>query len=112
MNDTFNIQGPAVREEQLVDLYRASQTQPSSWRGISDQVMGGVSSASVLQDVRQDVSCSCLVGRTYLDNNGGFVQMRLEIEPDWLAQSVNGFARSCKAMIKQALIAASLGVKH
>lgn len=90
MNDTFNIQGPAVREEQLVDLYRASQTQPSPWRGISDQVMGGISSASVLQDVRQNASCSCLVGRTRLDNNGGFVQMRLEIEPDWLRADYQG----------------------
>ena len=90
MNENFKIQGLAVPEEQLVDLYRSTQNQPSPWKVISDQVMGGVSSALLQQDVRQDSSCSCLIGRTSLDNNGGFVQMKLDIARDELRADYQG----------------------
>lgn len=90
MNDNFKIQGLSVTEEQLFDLYRSAQDQPSPWMVISDQVMGGVSSAVLQQNVQQDSSCSCLIGRTSLDNNGGFVQMKLDIEPGNLPADYKG----------------------
>lgn len=90
MNEHLKIQGPAVPEEQLIDLYRSAQDLPSPWIVISDQVMGGVSSAILQQDVRQDSSCSCLMGRTRLDNNGGFVQMKLDIKPGDLRADYKG----------------------
>ena len=80
MNENLKIQGLAVPEQQLVDVYRSAQDQPSPWMVISDQVMGGVSSAALHQDERHNSNCSCLIGRTSLDNNGGFVQMKLDIE--------------------------------
>lgn len=90
MNDNLKTQGLAVPEEQLIDLYRSTQDQPSPWTVISDQVMGGVSSAQLQQDVRQDSSCSCLIGHTSLDNNGGFVQMKLDIARDQLRADYQG----------------------
>ncbi len=79
MNENLKIQGPNVPEEQLIDLYRADQEHSSPWMVISDQVMGGVSSAQLQQDQRHHSNCSCLTGRTSLENNGGFVQMKLDI---------------------------------
>lgn len=90
MHENLKTQGPNVPEEQLIDLYRSTQNQPSLWKVISDQVMGGVSSARLQQDVRQDSSCSCLIGRTSLDNNGGFVQMKLDIARDELRADYQG----------------------
>src|SRR5690554_1979716 len=90
MNEHLKTQGPAVAEEQLIDVYRSTQGQPSPWLVISDQVMGGVSTAALHQDQRQNSNCNCLVGRTSLDNNGGFVQMRLDIDPDWLRPDYRG----------------------
>lgn len=81
MNENLQTQGPAVRAEQLIDVYRTQESVPSPWVAISDQVMGGVSTAELRQGERHDSVCSCLTGRTRLENNGGFVQMKLEIEP-------------------------------
>lgn len=90
MHENLKIQGLAVPEEQLVDLYRSTQDQPSPWMVISDQVMGGVSSALLQQDQRHNSICSCLTGRTSLDNNGGFVQMKLDIKPGELRADYKG----------------------
>lgn len=81
MNEHVETRGPSVGEEQLIDVYRAHQGEPSPWTVISDQVMGGVSSAELRQDERHSSACTCLAGRTRLENNGGFVQMKLEIGP-------------------------------
>ena len=90
MNENLKIQGLAVPEEQLVDVYRSAEDQPSPWMMISDQVMGGVSSAVLQQDQRHNSICSCLTGRTSLDNNGGFVQMKLDIEQGELRADYKG----------------------
>ncbi len=90
MNENLKIQGLAVPEEQLIDVYRSAQDQPSAWMMISDQVMGGVSSAVLQQDQRHNSICSCLTGRTSLDNNGGFVQMKLDIKQDELRTDYRG----------------------
>jgi len=47
MHENLTIHGPAIAEEQLIDVYRSTQDQPSPWLVISDQVMGGVSSAEL-----------------------------------------------------------------
>lgn len=41
MNENLKTQGPAVRAEQLVNVYQASRDVPLPWTVISDQVMGG-----------------------------------------------------------------------
>lgn len=90
MNENIKTLGPAVNAEQLIDVYRPRQDGPSPWIVISDQVMGGVSSAALRHDHRHNSTCVCLVGRTSLDNNGGFVQMKLNIEPSWLRTEYRG----------------------
>ena len=90
MNEQLNINGPVIAEEQLIDIYRTTQDQPSPWVMISDQVMGGVSSAERRQEQRDNSHCSCLIGHTSLANNGGFVQMRFDIEPSCLRSDYRG----------------------
>ncbi|MBQ0815569.1 MAG: CIA30 family protein [Marinobacter sp.] len=96
MSEHLKTRGPTVRDEQLIDVYRARPDVSSPWTVISDQVMGGVSSAALQQDNRHSSPCACLTGRTRLDNNGGFVQMKLEIEPSWLNADYRGlFVELC-----------------
>ena len=90
MNEQLNINDPVIAEEQLIDIYRSIQDQPSSWMMISDRVMGGVSSAELRQEKRDNSHCSCLSGRTSLDNNGGFVQMKFDIQSSLLRTGYQG----------------------
>ena len=90
MNDLINTHGPAVGAEQLIDVYHSALHAPSPWSLISDQVMGGVSRATQHQAERHNSPCTCLVGRTSLDNNGGFVQIKLDIEPSELSADYQG----------------------
>lgn len=80
MNKPPQVTGPEIEDEKLVELYRAERNVPTPWTAISDQVMGGVSSAQVHASERGSSECTCLTGRTSLENNGGFVQMKLGIE--------------------------------
>jgi hypothetical protein len=50
------------------------------WRGVSDQVMGGVSNVRVEHDDANGQSFLRLRGDVRLENNGGFVQAALDLE--------------------------------
>lgn len=82
MIDELKTHGPALTTDQLIDVYRAHIGESSPWGAITDQVMGGLSTAELRQGERHGSACSCLSGRTRLENNGGFVQMKLELESD------------------------------
>ena len=49
------------------------------WRGVSDQVMGGISEAAVTRDIIEDRPCLHLTGDVRLENNGGFIQAALDL---------------------------------
>ncbi len=49
------------------------------WRGVSDQVMGGVSEATVGHDTIDSRPCLRLSGDVRLENNGGFIQAALDL---------------------------------
>jgi len=51
------------------------------WRGVSDRVMGGVSQATVVVGQHAGRRCLRLSGEVSLENNGGFVQMALDLDP-------------------------------
>jgi hypothetical protein len=51
------------------------------WRLITDRVMGGVSAASMARRVVDGRRALCLSGDVSLDNNGGFVQVNLDLAP-------------------------------
>jgi len=79
MKEHMNIHGPAVRPDQLTGIYDARQTALSPWVPITDQVMGGTSTAELRHGERHGSACTCLSGRTRLEHDGGFVQMKLAI---------------------------------
>jgi hypothetical protein len=54
------------------------------WRVVTDQVMGGVSVATMTRRDIDGRSALCLEGSVSLENNGGFVQMTLDLSPNGL----------------------------
>ena len=64
-------------EEILVDMF----DKPSSWRFIGDDVMGGLSTGSIsFEKDKIGNIVGCLKGLVSTANNGGFIQMRREID--------------------------------
>ena len=53
---------------------------PSSWRYIADDVMGGISSGKVEFINIDGESNALLTGNVSTDNNGGFIQIRKELK--------------------------------
>jgi len=53
----------------------------TTWRGVSDRVMGGLSRATLSRDRVDGRRCLRLSGPVRLDNNGGFIQASLELAP-------------------------------
>lgn len=66
------------------DFSGATLTSPlgTQWRGVSDQVMGGISKASISLDTINGLRCIRLQGEVRLENNGGFVQASLDLAPE------------------------------
>jgi hypothetical protein len=57
-------------------------TLGTPWRGFSDQVMGGISQETIALTKIDGRRCLRLTGAVRLDNNGGFIQMALDLAPD------------------------------
>ena len=53
----------------------------AGWEFISDQVMGGVSTGKIDFGRWEDRSCLHMTGIVSLENNGGFIQARLKLNP-------------------------------
>jgi hypothetical protein len=51
----------------------------AQWRGITDNVMGGISSSKLQVAVEDGKCCLHLSGAVSLENNGGFVQASLDL---------------------------------
>ena len=54
----------------------------TQWRGVSDNVMGGISQATISHVFNGAQSCLRLTGEVRLENNGGFVQAALDLARD------------------------------
>jgi Complex I intermediate-associated protein 30 (CIA30) len=54
----------------------------TQWRLVTDQVMGGVSSGDLILDNYKGKNCLRLRGNVSTANNGGFVQMALDLTQD------------------------------
>lgn len=61
------------------------------WRVVTDRVMGGLSDATVTREVRVGHSALVLRGQVRLDNNGGFVQMALDLAKTDEVLDASGF---------------------
>ena len=51
----------------------------TTWRGVSDRVMGGVSREKIALEVIGGRRCLRLTGRVRLENDGGFIQMAVDL---------------------------------
>jgi hypothetical protein len=51
------------------------------WRGVNDQVMGGISKAKVSHSVIDGRPSLCMTGDVRLENDGGFIQAALDLAP-------------------------------
>lgn len=67
-------------------------TLNTAWRGVSDQVMGGVSRASVAREMIGGRPHLRLSGNVRLENNGGFVQAALDLAAAAGTFDATGFA--------------------
>jgi len=60
----------------------------TEWTKSSDMVMGGVSSAKIFRTTILERSCNLLQGSVSTANNGGFVQMSLDLSNKLTAQGI------------------------
>lgn len=51
------------------------------WELVSDRVMGGVSRGVMTREVVRDRPALCMRGDVRLENNGGFIQIALDLDP-------------------------------
>lgn len=86
--------GEAASAVWLIDDFRdaARSVHGGTWRAVSDQVMGGVSQANMRRIKTDGRDALCLHGEVSLENNGGFVQINLDLatEGPWDARGYTG----------------------
>ncbi len=63
----------------------------AAWQMITDRVMGGVSSGSLQRETVADRPALRLRGTVSLENNGGFVQMALDLTPNGAAVDLSAY---------------------
>ena len=71
-----------ARDDLVVDDFCRNDlisTLGTPWRGFSDQVMGGVSQETMVLTETDGRRCLRLTGDVRLENNGGFIQMALDL---------------------------------
>lgn len=84
---TIQGQTAGTAEQWLIDDFlRSDQSRLGTrWRVVSDQVMGGVSTARMIWTQSDGRQALCLQGEVSLQNQGGFVQINLDLAADgWL----------------------------
>ena len=54
----------------------------TSWQLVSDRVMGGISHGTMVREVIAGRPAIRMLGEVSLENNGGFVQIALDLTPD------------------------------
>ena len=63
----------------------------AAWEMIADRVMGGVSRGAMARETVQGRAALRLRGSVSLENNGGFVQMALDLDPQGRAIDAGGW---------------------
>lgn len=62
----------------------------SSWRLVTDNVMGGISRGQLIRENVDDQPCLKMTGDVSLDNNGGFIQAVIDV-PGQIRNHINSF---------------------
>jgi len=76
----------------------------SAWQLLTDRVMGGVSQGTLVREVVAGRAAIRMRGEVRLENNGGFVQMALDLSPDggtvdasaWAGIELDVFGNGCE----------------
>jgi hypothetical protein len=63
----------------------------TAWRAVTDRVMGGVSSAVIARADLRGRPALVLEGRVRLENDGGFVQLALDLAPGGATVDASGW---------------------
>jgi len=77
----------ALAEEPMIDRFETGAE--TRWRFFTDQVMGGVSTGGVEILSQDGENFARMTGSVSTENNGGFIQMRLDL-PDDAAEGATG----------------------
>ena len=75
----FNLVMADSTEKQNPEIATSINLLDYQWRLISDQVMGGVSNGRLEHDHLFGRDCLCLRGSVSTENNGGFIQMAVDL---------------------------------
>lgn len=67
-----------------------SASSGNVWKQVTDGVMGGISKAKLLPDKIENRACLHLSGEVSLENNGGFIQMALDL-PDAIVENAGRY---------------------
>ena len=62
------------------NLFKDDFQDPIQWTFISDSVMGGVSTGSIVYEMKEGYSVAYMSGDVSTKNNGGFIQARRNLE--------------------------------
>lgn len=83
-----------ILSETIDDLSRdfPEAATGTRWQMLSDAVMGGVSAGRMSPAVLDGRPAIRLQGNVSLENNGGFLQIALDLAPDGAAVDASGFA--------------------
>jgi len=76
---------PMANPQNVIDALdqpHPAATLGTSWELVSDRVMGGVSSGTLRRETVDGRTALRLTGTVSLDNNGGFVQVALDLDRD------------------------------
>lgn len=74
--------GQPVGGEMLIDDFTGTDSRlGTQWRLVTDGVMGGRSSGQLWRGALEGRAALCLRGNVSLENQGGFVQIALELAP-------------------------------
>ena len=76
----------------LTDLDMVSAASGDGWRLFTDRVMGGVSAGTLRRETVAGRPALRMQGEVSLDNNGGFVQMALDLTSDGEPLDARAFA--------------------
>tara|TARA_B100000700_G_C14498208_1_gene602797 strand:- start:41 stop:541 length:501 start_codon:yes stop_codon:yes gene_type:complete len=64
--------------------------QGEKWYFFTDSVMGGLSSGGMEIDEIENIKCYRITGNVTTENNGGFIQIRAELNPKIKSENYSG----------------------
>jgi len=74
------------------DLGREPPLTGTRWQLVTDRVMGGVSDGTMKREMVAGRPAICMRGNISLKNNGGFVQIAIDLMPDGKAKDASDWA--------------------